>query len=92
MKSALSAIESHGGGLEAFSRGYEQYGFNRIDDGSRKGIIYREWLPSATRAALIGDFNGWNRDTHVMVKDEYVRHQLSYEVYCGCFRLGRRFA
>ncbi len=72
MKSALGAIESYGGGLESFSRGYEYYGFNRVDDGARAGIMYREWLPSAARASLVGDFNGWDREAHPMNRDEYV--------------------
>jgi hypothetical protein len=86
MKSALTQIESYGGGLEAFSRGYEYYGFNRVDDGERKGISYREWLPSASRATLVGDFNGWNRDAHPMTKDEYVCIMVMFSLVRACFR------
>jgi 1,4-alpha-glucan branching enzyme len=34
-------------------------------------VVYREWAPNALRAYLIGDFNGWNRDSHPMNKNEY---------------------
>lgn len=34
-------------------------------------ITYREWAPNATSAQLIGDFNGWNRESYWMQRDEY---------------------
>ncbi|KAL9059153.1 MAG: hypothetical protein Q9162_001371 [Coniocarpon cinnabarinum] len=64
----LGQINAHEGGLEKFSRGYERFGFNVMPNGD---IVYREWAPNALRAYLIGDFNGWNRDTHEMKKDAY---------------------
>jgi len=33
--------------------------------------MYREWAPGARRLSLIGDFNGWNREAHVMQRDEF---------------------
>lgn len=61
-------IEKNEGGLEKFSRGYEKFGFNVLQDNT---IVYREWAPFALRAYLIGDFNGWNRDSHEMKRDPY---------------------
>ena len=52
------AIESAEGSLEAFSRGYERYGFTT--DSSTGEITFREWAPAAAHVALIGDFNGWD--------------------------------
>ncbi|ESW34860.1 hypothetical protein PHAVU_001G187600 [Phaseolus vulgaris] len=60
-------INKHEGGLDAFSRGYEQFGFLR----SATGITYREWAPGAKSAALIGDFNNWNPNADVMTRNEF---------------------
>ncbi|KAI6697888.1 hypothetical protein NL676_018007 [Syzygium grande] len=61
------AIDKYEGGLEAFSRGYEKFGFTRSAD----GITYREWAPGAKWAALIGDFNNWNPNADVMTRNEF---------------------
>lgn len=42
------------GSLDAFSRGYERFGFTVTPEG---GITYREWAPGAQEAYLIGDFS-----------------------------------
>lgn len=60
-------IDKFEGGLDAFSRGYEKFGFNRSDT----GITYREWAPGAKSAALIGDFNNWNPKADVMSQNEF---------------------
>ncbi|XP_058003419.1 1,4-alpha-glucan-branching enzyme 1, chloroplastic/amyloplastic isoform X2 [Hevea brasiliensis] len=60
-------IDKYEGGLDAFSRGYEKFGFSR----SETGITYREWAPGATWAALIGDFNNWNPNADVMTRNEF---------------------
>lgn len=49
-------------------QGYEKFGFNVQPNGD---IVYREWAPSALRAYLIGDFNGWNRESHQMKKNDF---------------------
>ena len=49
-------IGEHEGGLDAFSRGYERFGFNEQPDGA---IRYAEWAPGAVAAALIGDFSAF---------------------------------
>ncbi|KAA0043906.1 1,4-alpha-glucan-branching enzyme 2-2 [Cucumis melo var. makuwa] len=61
------AIDQNEGGLEAFSRGYEKFGFSR----SATGITYREWAPGAKSAALIGDFNNWNPNADIMSRNEF---------------------
>lgn len=64
----IKTIDETEGGLEKFSRGYERLGIHVNDDNS---ITYREWAPNALRAYFIGDFNGWNRDSHEMKKNEF---------------------
>lgn len=47
-------IQEHEGGYDAFTKGYEKYGFNVAKDGT---VTYREWAPYASEAVLIGDFS-----------------------------------
>nr|CAB3446751.1 unnamed protein product [Digitaria exilis] len=62
-----SDIDEHEGGLEAFSRSYEKFGFNR----SAEGVTYREWAPGAHSAALVGDYNNWDPNADRMSKNEF---------------------
>ncbi|KAE8220591.1 hypothetical protein CF319_g5905 [Tilletia indica] len=68
-KKWVDTINQHEGGLDAFSRGYERFGL--IVDPATNAVTYREWAPGVHSASLIGDFNGWNRDTHSMTKDKF---------------------
>ncbi|EGO02048.1 glycoside hydrolase family 13 protein [Serpula lacrymans var. lacrymans S7.3] len=63
-----STIDQYEGGYEKFTRGFEKMGLNVNQSGE---VVYREWAPNAKEATLIGDFNGWNRTTHPMTKNEY---------------------
>lgn len=67
---ALSKIND-GGGLDAISRGHHFFGFNRGEKDGQSGVWYREWAPAAKQLALIGDFNGWDRNSHLMQRDRY---------------------
>jgi len=68
---ALAAAEANGGLLGAISQGHRYFGLNPgVRDGQR-GVWYREWAPGALRLSLIGEFNGWSRDTHPLQRDEY---------------------
>jgi 1,4-alpha-glucan branching enzyme len=66
------AIDANEGGMENFSRGYRLFGFNLIDD----GIVYREWAPNAAEVYLTGDFNGWNRRSHPLKREEFGRWSI----------------
>ncbi len=48
--------------LSDFANGHHYYGFHQTED----SWLYREWAPNAERIALVGDFNGWNNQKHVM--------------------------
>ncbi|MDR1060054.1 MAG: alpha amylase C-terminal domain-containing protein [Clostridiales bacterium] len=58
-------LTSDGKSLSEFANGHLHYGFHRTPD----GWFYREWAPAADRLYLIGDFNGWNPESHPMKKD-----------------------
>ncbi|GAO14890.1 uncharacterized protein UV8b_05055 [Ustilaginoidea virens] len=64
----IDNIDKYEGGLEKFSMGFEQFGLNVNEDNS---ITYREWAPNAVCASIVGEFNDWNRKSHVMKKSEY---------------------
>ena len=46
--------------LSSVATGHLYYGFHQ----SENGWVYREWAPGADALHLIGDFNGWNRESH----------------------------
>jgi len=50
-----NAISKNEGSLEKFSQGYKHLGINRMEGYT----VYREWAPSASAAALFGDFSNW---------------------------------
>lgn len=62
------AIIQHEGGYDKFSKGYLKFG---LIVQPNNDILYREWAPGVTSANLVGDFNGWNRESHPMKRDEY---------------------
>ena len=53
--------------LRAFTDRYLSLGVHRESDGS---VTYREWAPGADRLFFYGDFNGWNRTSHEMKKED----------------------
>lgn len=55
---------TNGASLVDFANGHNYYGFHEVKD----GWVYREWAPAADKISLIGDFNGWNAQSHPMTK------------------------
>jgi hypothetical protein len=56
-KKLLAAIENNEeGGLDQFTRGYENYGILARPDGS---IYCKEWCPGAQQLYLYGDFSNY---------------------------------
>src|SRR5437868_897235 len=43
---------------------YEKLGAHPHTVGGVGGTAFAVWAPSAERVAVIGDFNGWNKDSH----------------------------
>ena len=66
--SRMEAFARRYGSLEEAARGYERMGFTR--DAATGEWVYREWAPGARGLWLIGDFNGWNRETHPLQPDD----------------------
>ena len=53
--------------LTDFANGHHYFGMHHTRDG---GMVFREWAPGADRIALIGDFNGWNTESHPLTRGE----------------------
>jgi 1,4-alpha-glucan branching enzyme len=64
-------LEQGGGLFERVSHGHRYFGFNAGEHQGEQGIWYREWAPGAQRLSLLGEFNGWDRDAHVLTRDAY---------------------
>jgi len=64
-------LQSCGGLLGQVSHGHQYFGLNRGERNGEPGIWYREWAPAARQLTLIGDFNGWDRGSHRMARDEF---------------------
>ncbi len=52
--------------LKDFANGHLYYGIQKTEN----GWAVREWLPGADEVHLIGDFNGWNRESHALERKE----------------------
>ena len=71
-KKKLTPTDSGNVPLYLFHQGsngkaYEYFGSHRQPDGS---VTFRTWAPHADSVSLIGDFNGWNGESHRMQKAE----------------------
>jgi len=66
-----AALDQEGGLLGAISQGHHFFGFTRGERDGAAGVWYREWAPGAQSLRLIGDFNGWNRDSHPLTREEW---------------------
>ena len=65
--SVKNALLGEGQSLKDFANGHLYFGFHQTED----GWYYREWAPAADALFLIGDFNGWNRESHPLTRKEH---------------------
>jgi 1,4-alpha-glucan branching enzyme len=63
-------IVTAAGSLEQFSRQHEYLGLNHGQREGQAGVWYREWAPGAQALFLTGDFNGWDRASHPLQRDD----------------------
>ncbi len=47
-------------------RAYEKLGTHLMRVNGQSGVAFAVWAPNAKQVSIIGDFNGWNRTSHVM--------------------------
>jgi 1,4-alpha-glucan branching enzyme len=43
---------------------YEKLGSHLATVAGKSGVYFAVWAPNAEKVSVIGDFNGWNRDSH----------------------------
>ncbi len=58
----LAAIQAHSKTLAAHATGHKYVGIH-FHQANNEWTV-REWAPQAKAVSLIGDFNGWNRESH----------------------------
>ena len=45
---------------------FEKFGAHKLVIDGKEGCFFAVWAPSASQAAVIGNFNGWNSNQHQM--------------------------
>ena len=45
---------------------YEKMGSHVLEVDGQHGVYFAVWAPSARRVSVIGSFNGWNKDSHIL--------------------------
>jgi len=53
------------------SLGHQYFGLNRGELNGTPGVWYREWAPAAKALFLAGDFNGWDRTSEPLRRDQW---------------------
>ncbi len=80
-------------------RTYELMGAHPATVAKQSGFIFRVWAPRATRVSVVGEFNEWNPDAHVMERmidnetfELFIPSLKQFDVYKYCIdtRDGRR--
>jgi 1,4-alpha-glucan branching enzyme len=45
---------------------YQKLGSHLVDVDGEKGVFFAIWAPNAEQVSVIGDFNGWNKTSHLL--------------------------
>eukprot|EP00300_Choanocystis_sp_HF-7_P001840 c11465_g1_i1.p1 GENE.c11465_g1_i1~~c11465_g1_i1.p1 ORF type:complete len:695 (+),score=145.00 c11465_g1_i1:46-2085(+) len=69
-------IETHEGSLVEFAQPFARQGLRRGEADGRSGWIFSEWAPGASRVSLFGEFNGWDREAHILTKGDFGVHSI----------------
>ncbi len=43
---------------------YDKFGSHLMEHEGKKGVYFAVWAPNAETVSVMGDFNGWNRESH----------------------------
>ncbi|MBQ7913594.1 MAG: 1,4-alpha-glucan branching protein GlgB [Clostridia bacterium] len=72
---------------------YELMGAHPTKQGRKHGYVFRVWAPHAKSVSVIGEFNQWNTETHVMKRmiDEetfelFIPSLKQFDVYKYCIK------
>ena len=47
-------------------KAYQLLGAHKEQKNKQSGYVFRVWAPRAVSVSVIGDFNNWNENSHVM--------------------------
>ncbi len=50
----------------AHARLYEKLGAHPLEVAGEAGVLFAVWAPNARTVAVLGDFNGWRKDAHLL--------------------------
>jgi len=62
----LGSLDLHLYGEGRHERIWEKFGAHSCTHDGVEGVAFGVWAPNAKRVAVIGEFNGWNPDAHLM--------------------------
>lgn len=62
-KQWLETLQNSEGSLSDFASSYEKYGLHA--DPTSKNVVSVEYIPDVVLVSLVGDFNGWNTESHM---------------------------
>jgi len=65
---SMERIEKELGGIDKFTKAYEEYGIHINSDNS---VRCKEWAPGAEQLFLTGEFNNWDRSSHPYKRCEF---------------------
>ncbi len=49
---------------------YKKMGAHLMEQDGQKGVYFAVWAPNAEEVSVVGDFNFWDKDSHIMEKQE----------------------
>jgi 1,4-alpha-glucan branching enzyme len=62
----LSDFDKYLIGEGTHERSYEKMGAHFVSFAGQEGIVFAVWAPNARQVSVIGDFNGWDGQQHIM--------------------------
>lgn len=69
-------------------RSYQLLGSHFTEKDGKKGVVFRVWAPNAKEVAVVGDFNGWDVNTHQMTRincagiwECFIEGLKNYDIY-----------
>ena len=71
-----------------YTHAYEYMGAHPENRDGVDGYVFRTWAPNARKMAVMGDFNGWNNNAHVM---ERVSKDGVWEVFVAGATQGQMY-
>ncbi len=76
-------------------RAYELMGAHPVTVNRKSGYVFRVWAPRAKQVSIIGEFNGWDENSHVMQRmidgetfELFIPGMKQFDTYKYCITAG----